>query len=124
MDRLLIKTATAGGSIAHRRFVKFSADGTIVQASAATDLIVGVSDCPNGAVTGERADYILLGIAEIDIGGTVARGAFVTSDANGKAVAAAPASGANAVTAGQMRVSAVGGDIAEIFVHTGMMQGA
>ena len=63
------------------------------------------------------------GIADVEFGGAVTRGAAVTSDANGKAVAAAPAAGSNVRIIGFAEVSAVAGDIGPILVAPGVMQG-
>ena len=42
---------------------------------------------------GERVDVVMTGIADLQLGGTVARGSWVTVDAQGRGVAAAPAAG-------------------------------
>ena len=59
----------------------------------------------------------------MEFGGTVARGAPVTADASGKAVAAAPAAGSNVRIIGFAEVSAVAGDIAPVLIAPGVMQG-
>ena len=119
----IVKTLDAGGAIAHRRLVKYSADYKVVQAAAATDAIIGVSDCPGGVVSGARVDVVLFGIAELEYGGAVTRGAWITSDANGKAVAAAPAAGANASTGGRAPVTAASGDQLSTLFIPGQIQG-
>jgi hypothetical protein len=83
----LCKTYLAGGTINPRRFVKFSADGTVVQASAAADDVIGVAACPDAVASGERLDVYRDGLVPVDFGGTVTRGVRVMSDADGKAVA-------------------------------------
>ncbi len=119
-----VKTFIASGAVSHRRLVKFTAnDGEIAQASAATDKIAGVVDYPGGALDGQRVDVVLFGIADVDFGGTVPPGSDVTSDANGKAVAAAPAAGVNNAIAGRALTSAVSGDIAKTFINPGKVQG-
>ncbi|MBS7541490.1 DUF2190 family protein [Ancylobacter lacus] len=121
----MVKTFIAGGAIGHRRYVKFgAADGTVLQAAAATDAVIGVTDCPGGVATGDRVDVVLLGVTDVEFGGTVARGGLLVSDASGKAVAAAPASGANVFVGGRALVSAVSGDIVPAFVNPGQIQGA
>lgn len=120
----IIKNFTASGAIAHRRLVKFTAtDGVVAQASAATDKIAGVVDYPSGAIDGGRVDVVLFGIADVDYGGTVAAGADITSDASGKAVAAAPGAGVNNNTAGRGLTGAIAGDIAKTFINPGKIQG-
>lgn len=120
----LIKNYTAGGTINPYRIVKFgSNDGEVVQGAAATDLLIGVVNIPAIAVTGNRVDVVRDGLVLVEFGGTVARGAVVTSDANGKAVAAAPATGVNNRIIGYAEVSAVAGDIADILLEIGTLQG-
>lgn len=84
----LIKTLTAEGAIAARRLVALgSGDGQVVQAAASTDALLGVSGELAAADAG-RVDIVLAGLAEVECGGTIARGAPVTADAAGKAVTA------------------------------------
>lgn len=121
----LVKTYIASGAIAHRRQVKLgAADGVVIQAAAATDAIIGVTDHPGGVADGERVDVVLLGITDLEFGGTIARGAFVTSDASGRGVAAAPATGINNSVSARAHVSAVSGDIVPVLVIPGQIQGA
>ena len=120
----LIKNYTAEGAIAAYRIVKFgAADGGVVQAAASTDLIIGVNEALPVAA-GERVDVIRSGIADVEFGGTVARGQPVAADANGKAVVAAPAANVNAHIIGFAEVSAVAGDIAPVLLARGVFQGA
>ena len=118
-----IKNYSAGGAIEKYRIVKFSADGTVVQATAATDALIGVSGIPNPAVSGNRVDVVRAGAAMAELGGTVTRGDFLTADSNGKAITAAPAAGVNARTIGVADVSGVSGDIIWIVVNAGSVQG-
>lgn len=121
----LIKNFVASGAIAHRALLKFTAtDGVLAVATAAADLIAGVADCPGGAADGERFDAVIFGPAEVVCGGAISPGGFITAGAAGKAVAAAPAAGANAVLAGRLLVGGANGDFARAFINPGMMQGA
>lgn len=120
---LLIKQGTAEAAISPYRIVKFGAtDGSYLQAAAATDFLAGVCESV-GPASGERLDVIKAGLADVEYGGTVTRGQPITADANGKAVAAAPAAGANVRIIGFAEVSAVAGDIAAVWVEPGIMQG-
>ena len=120
-----VKSFTAAGACTHRRLATFNAnDGEIAQATGPTQRIAGVFDCPGGATSGQRVDVILFGPADIDYGGTVLPGAYITADADGKAVAAAPAQGVNNFLAGRALVNAASGDIAKSFINTSVMQGA
>lgn len=120
----LVRSFTAGGTVNPRRLVKFGAnDREVIQATAATDLLVGVVISPEVRSTGDRVDVALSGCSDVDFGGTVARGTKVASDANGKAVAAAPGVGVNNHVVGFAMISAVSGDIAEVLISQSVNQG-
>lgn len=124
MNPEMIKTYDAGGAIAAYRIVKVgSADYAVVQASAATDDMVGVCRSPLGAASGARVDVITSGIANVEFGDTVARGKPVTADADGKAVLADPANATNVRIIGFAEISAVDGDIAAVRLAPGYLQG-
>lgn len=119
------KTLVAAVAIAHRRFVKFTAnDGEVTVATAPTDIIAGVTDYPGGAEAGGRVDVILFGPADVDVGGTIAPGAPITAGPGGKAVAATPAAGVNNNTGGRLLTNGANGDIAKAFINPGIFQGA
>ena len=125
MSQKIIKSFVAGGAIAHRRLVKIgAADDTVIQAAAAGDAIIGVSDCPGGVASGARVDVVLFGVADLEFGGIVARGGLIASDADGKGVAAAPAAGVNNGVAGRTWVTTASGDILQTFINPGQIQGA
>ena len=87
MNPELIKNYLAAGAIGANLIVKLSADGQVVKAAAAADFSIGLST--NIAVdSGERCDVIHGGIGFVVAGAPIARGAFVTSDAAGKAITA------------------------------------
>lgn len=120
----LIKEGTAEGAITKYRIVKFGAsDGGYVQAAAATDYLAGVYSENFDVASGERLGVVKAGIADVEFGGTVTRGQPLTADANGKAVAAAPAAGSNVRLIGFAEVSAVAGDVGQVWVEPGLMQG-
>ncbi len=120
-----IKTFVASGAIGHRRLVKFTAtDGVVALATAATDLIAGVTDFPSGAADGGRVDVIMFGPAEVVAGGNISAGGNITAGAAGAAVAPAPAAGVNNVLAGFVVAGAVAGDIVSAFIQRGSIQGA
>lgn len=86
---ILIKAFDAQGAIPAYSNVKLgTADGTVVVATAASDPIIGVSgELPVAA--GERVDVMLCGISYVVCGAAITRGTPCTSDASGRAVAAA-----------------------------------
>lgn len=119
MSELLLKNYVAGAAVAKHRIVKFhSVDGAVVAAAAATDLSIGVS-AELDAASGERVDVVKSGITLVEFGGTVTRGDPLTSDASGKAVAAAPAAGVRNRIIGFAEQSAVSGDIAFLLIAPG-----
>ena len=116
MSQMVLNTnGVAGAAVEPFRIVKFSdADGKYVQAAAATDLLVGVSESL-AAADGERIDICRIGIASVRYGGTVVRGQKLTSDADGKAVAAKDGE----QTIGTAEVSGVAGDIGSVLLAPG-----
>lgn len=119
----IIETYAAGGAVTKYRIIKHGADDdTVLQAAAATDALMGVTPLLDIA-TGERIDVVEHGIAEVEFGGTVTRGDPLTSDANGKAIAAVPGAGVNNRIVGWALVSAVSGDIAKMKVVPSQIQG-
>lgn len=118
----LAKTLIAGAAIAARRIVKFgAADTQVLPAAAVSDALIGVSDL--GADSGEYCDVIVDGIALVEYGGNVTRGDLLTTDATGKAVAAAPAAGVNNRVIGTAMLSGVSGDIGSVMIAAGRIQG-
>lgn len=120
---MTIRNYTADGATNPSRIAKFStADGHVVQAAAATDALIGVFD-ELAHAAGERCDVIRAGATLVQYGGNVTRGDWLTSDANGNAVTAAPAAGANNGVIGRAEVSGVAGDIVPIVLAIGQIQG-
>lgn len=116
------KGFVAGGAIAAKRIVKFhTADNSVVQASAVADFAIGVADL--AAAAAEHVTVVMGGIAIVEYGGSVTRGALLTADANGKAVTAAPAAGTNNRIIGIAMVSGVSGDLGSVLLQPGMVQG-
>ncbi|MEM4409112.1 MAG: DUF2190 family protein, partial [Candidatus Caldarchaeum sp.] len=99
-----------------------SDDSTVAVASASTDTLIGVIQHTTSAA-GEAVRVMLSGITRLKLGGTVARGAFVTSDSNGMGVTASPGSGVNATVIGIALASGVSGDIIPLLLAPGRIQG-
>jgi ABC-type Fe3+ transport system substrate-binding protein len=120
-----IKGYVAGAAMPKRRIAKFgAADGVLLLAAgaAATEFSIGVTTEVD-TLTGEPVDLIRAGLADVEYGGTIVRGAPLTSDATGRAVTAAPAAGTNNRIIGFAEVSGVVGDIGTVYVNPGFMQG-
>ncbi|ALG67879.1 DUF2190 family protein [Beggiatoa leptomitoformis] len=83
----LIKCYQAGADVAPYLIVKIGASaGYVVPAAAETDKLLGVANSLN-ITSGDRVDIVQAGIAEVTCGDVVAFGDWLTTDANGKAVA-------------------------------------
>jgi len=111
---LLDKAWDAGAAVEPYRFIKFGADDDhVIQAAAASDSMIGVSGQVGADAAEDRIDVTLVGIGEIELAATLARGAQVTADANGKAVAATDGD----YVGGKILMSGVAGDIVPILLH-------
>ncbi len=124
MDQGITKSYLADGAIPAYTLVKQNAaDDHIVAAAAVSDLFIGVT-MELAAASGERADVQMTGIAYIVAGAAVTRGSPVTSDASGRAVAAAPAAGVNNTVIGRALESASAvGDVIRVLLGIGSIQG-
>jgi hypothetical protein len=124
MKPLLFQTFNAEAAILPRRIVKMgAADGQVLQGAAATDALIGVADFIGQATVGGRVDVVLAGTVEVELGGTVTRGAPITSDASGRGVAAAPAAGTNNGIIGRALMSGVSGDVILVILNQVTFQG-
>lgn len=81
------KAIVAGEDLSAKQFfiAQLSAAGLLEVGEGATDLLVGVLQ--DGAVAGQAGTYRFIGTTKVKAGGPIGIGAYVTSDANGKAVA-------------------------------------
>ena len=116
----MTKPYYAGATVTKRRFVKpGSADNAAILAAANTDAIFGVSGPSIDATINLPFDVVMAGIAEIELGGAVTRGDYLTSDANGMGVELSDtildAAGAN--SGGVALQSGVSGDIIKMLVY-------
>jgi hypothetical protein len=121
---LIIKNRIAGGAVPAYTFVKPGGTaGTAVQATAATDKVIGVSTDVD-SVLGERMDVIHLGPAKVIAGAAFADGDLLMSDASGRAILAAAAAGSNVRICAQAREAATAaGDIVEVNIFPASFQG-
>lgn len=116
----LIVNYNAAAEILPYRIVKFGAsDNVVTQASAAADAQIGVSDQLGADAAGDPVDVIRGGLAEVEFGGNVTRGAALTADAQGRAIAAT--AGANVRIIGFAEVSGVLGDIGSVHLAPGFI---
>jgi Uncharacterized conserved protein (DUF2190) len=121
---LLAINYTAEAAIPINRIVKAGAtDRGVTLAIAPADFIIGVVNETPIAIA-ERADVVRVGIAWVEAGAAIARGAPLTSDAIGRAVTAAPAAGANVRLVGFADEAATAaGDVIRFILAPGLMQG-
>ena len=121
----LMRNFLAGsGGVRYGRLVRIgAADGQVVEATAVTDVIVGVSVQPGTAADGQRCDVALAGVADVVAGGTISRGAWVTATTGGAAIAAAPAAGVNNNVVGIALAEAASGDIIPVLLAQHRLQG-
>lgn len=120
----LILNYNAGATVNGFRIVKHgTSDQEVIQAAANTDAIIGVAEQLGADAAGEPIDVWRTGVAQVEYGGNVTRGDPLTADADGKAITAAPAAGANVRLVGFAEVSGVAGDIGSVQIELGSMQG-
>lgn len=88
----LIATCVAATAIPRHTIVALNtADDSVQLATGVSDPLLGVSAEPADIAKGERIDVILNGIAEVRAGGAISKGAWLTVDASGRAIAASAA---------------------------------
>lgn len=120
----LIRSFTAAAAIGQNRIVHVSAAEQVSQSAAATAAMVGVCVQPGGAAAGAPCDVALEGIAEVVAGAAISVGALVTADAQGRAIAASAAAGANIRVLGvALEPATAAGDIIPVLLSQGSFQG-
>lgn len=119
-----IKGFFSDDPIGARRIVTFAAnDARVFQAASANDYTIGVSEF--GATTaGQPVSVIMGGVAAVEYGGNVDRGALLTADENGKAVDVLSVVGTSLRVIGVAMMSGVAGDIGAVLIAPGVAPGA
>lgn len=85
----LVKNLTVSAAIEAYRIVAFGAAvETIMQASAASDLLVGVTGVVGAVAADERVDVYMDGVRTVEFGGDFEAGDPLMADADGKAIKA------------------------------------
>lgn len=116
-----IRAYEASAAIAAYRIAAFSdtaASRKVAQAANATAAVVGVTD-RLGADLGSMCDVTRAGLASVELGGTVAAGDPLTSDATGRAIKAVPASNTAMRIVGWAEEPGVVGDIIDAWIDPG-----
>ena len=121
--RPLIKSFVGAADIAAYLIAKAAAPttGTTVQtAAAATDVLVGITGSMGGQ-SGQPVDLTILGPGEVRIGGNVAFGDPLTSDANGKAIKAVAAAGTTKFIVGYALAAGAADDVIPVRIAPGIL---
>jgi len=120
MTPILIKAFHTATAVGGNLIVAASANAEVLPGASATDLLIGVSDAM-GADAGGVLDTVQAGWGELKLGGTVAFGDPLTSDANGAGVKAVPAAGSLIRTAAYAMSDGDDGDIIPVLVAPGII---
>lgn len=118
----LVKNFTAETAIAKRRIVSFGAsEGQVIQSTSDAG-VLGVSGI-RGAEAGARVDVYLSDIQDVDYGALVTAGNYVTADANGKAIPAAPAAGVQMQVVGRAMEAGPAGAVGKVLIQPQQITG-
>lgn len=110
-----LTTATDLSTTGQYRFVKISADYTVAICNGATDCPVGVLQ--NAPKANYEANVACFGVTKVYLGGTVAFGARVGTDANGAAVALVEGTDTTKYIVGVAMEAGINGDIRSILLN-------
>ena len=87
MRALLTRSWPAGAVVRGNRIVALATNAdTIAETTGPTQAAIGVSDAMGATVAGQMCDVHLVGAVEVVAGGNIARGDWLISDAQGRAV--------------------------------------
>jgi hypothetical protein len=125
----LVKAFNAAGTVRKGRVVVLNtSDNQVIEATAATDSLIGVADVPGdttaSVASGERVDVQLEGLADAVAGAAITRGALLSVDSAGRVITAAASAGSNVRTIGTaLQAAAAANDIISIHLRQGSFQG-
>lgn len=117
-----------GETIVGRRIVSLDpATGTVTQRDASSLMCLGVALENENETAGKCVDVMLKGIAEIEAGGAISPGDYITSlvtaTNEGKGIVAAPAAGANEQVVGMALEAATTGSFFNVLLSQQQIQG-
>ena len=118
----LVKNFTAETAIPKRRIVAFGAVDGFAALAVAAPGVMGVSGI-RGADVGGRVDIYLSDFHDVEFGGAVANGDYVTADADGRAIKAAPGAGLTMDVVGRAFATGPAGSIGSILVQPQQITG-
>lgn len=114
----------ASSAIRGRRLVAGSGLGTLVrEAAAGTDKIVGATGQMGADAAGDMVDVVVDGPVEVTFGGNVSAFDAITSDAQGRAVTAAPGAGVTHRIVGFALTDGVVGDVGRVQIAPSLLKG-
>lgn len=118
---LVIARIADTGGVGENLIVRWTAGGKAALASGSTTAVTGVSlfDTP----AGQTASIQVSGVARVKLGGTVSANDPITSNASGQGVVANPGAGVNAYIIGIAMESGVAGDLIDVQIAPGRIQG-
>lgn len=121
MSNSIVLTFENGEDLSSSRYLimKFTGGDKLENSTNATDGLVGIlnENAPDSATSGHQLALCVSGIAYVKAGAAFAPGAWLTSDANGKAVESA---GATDMILGQALERAdADGDVVRVLVNIG-----
>lgn len=126
MQSGFIKSRVAAGAIAPWSIAAFTGNrNEVAQAAGSATGLAGITDYLGiDAVCADRmVDLQLTEVADVKAGGTIAAGDPITSDANGAAIKAVKAAGAEVFCIGLAQEPAVVGDVFGVLVSPFVITG-
>lgn len=122
MHNKYMKSFAVESAVAAYLIVKPGSSGGVVPAAAATDALIGTNDNID-LLTGQAGDFDITGESFVKAGGTIALMDPLTSDANGQAIKATPATGVNNRIIGYATQAGVSGDVITYIGQPASIQG-
>lgn len=123
-DMGLVKNFTAAGAIKPRRIVAFAAtEGQVeIAVSATAKPLVGVTGIVGTTAALQRIDVCLGAVHTVEAGAAFAQGVDLTTDAEGRAIAAAPGANQTHRIIGQaLGVSTALGELVSVRIAPGSL---
>lgn len=114
MNVILPLNFQASGAITKGRFVKMTAAGIVEECDTAGEISLGVA--LETVASGERVDFVCIGVAEVEAGAAIAVGVDVATANDGQAVAAATG---NTILGITLDAAGAAGDLVRVLLHAG-----
>ena len=113
---------TASAAVTGRRILKMTGSKQAAHAVASNERAFGVAEFDTPA--GQPLGVLVTGVVKITAGAAVAAGSYICADAQGRAVAAAPAAGVNAFCIGlAIESAAAAGEEIDVLLGMVALQG-